>query len=76
MSRAYCQCCHRETSHKIVLQRCAGQNQSMVQRFFHSIVMILHGDHYVKMEAQSICRECNTPASTQKRVSIPGARTI
>lgn len=69
MPRAYCQRCHRETSHKVVLQRCIAEDHSLVQRFFHSLAMLLHGDHYVKMEEQSICRECNTP-SPHKRIAM------
>ncbi len=74
MSRAYCQCCQRVTSHKVVLQRCVGEDHSLVQRFFHSIAMLLHGDHYVKMEERMICRECNTPAAA-KAVALTDAHT-
>ncbi|EGU33244.1 hypothetical protein VII00023_14077 [Vibrio ichthyoenteri ATCC 700023] len=59
MPQMYCECCHKNTPHKVVMERCEAQHCSLFQSFASFFVTVLQGDHYVKMEQQYYCRSCN-----------------
>ncbi|MGD8110953.1 hypothetical protein ACQEXU_10645 [Vibrio sp. TRT 21S02] len=59
MPKAYCQCCQKQTAHKVVMKRCQDEHSSVfknIQCFFSTLIQ---GDHYVKMERTYFCRSCN-----------------
>lgn len=68
MPQIYCQCCHKNTAHKVVMERCDNQHGSLLRSFASFFVTVLQGDHYVKMEQQYYCRCCNHHST---RLSAP-----
>ncbi|WP_428772591.1 hypothetical protein [Vibrio sp.] len=62
MPKAYCPCCRRTTAHKVVMKRHAAQRDSLLSGMQNLFNALLHGDHYMKMEKQCFCRECNSRA--------------
>lgn len=65
MSEAYCRCCRKITPHKMVMRRC--QEPSVLTW----LVVLLRGEHYVKMEQQAFCRVCNTRTEPLKTKTMP-----
>ncbi|MCG3728746.1 hypothetical protein [Vibrio cincinnatiensis] len=63
MPEAYCSCCHKITPHKVVMRRCQTSTCSGWQSFQQFMSLLMHGEHYYKMEKQGICRLCNQPSS-------------
>lgn len=63
MPEAYCNCCRKVTPHKVVMKRCQTASCSCWQSLFQVMSLVIHGEHYHKMEKQGICRVCNQPSS-------------
>ncbi|MCK6264333.1 hypothetical protein KP803_13715 [Vibrio sp. ZSDE26] len=61
MSKIYCNCCRKPTHHKVVMKRCQPEKQeSVLQNVQTLFSSLFQGDHYVKMEKQGFCRDCNS----------------
>ncbi|WGV98484.1 hypothetical protein QF117_00505 [Vibrio sp. YMD68] len=76
MSKVYCHCCRKPTHHKVVMKRCQTEKPEST---LHSLQMLFsslfQGEHYVKMEKQGFCRDCNS-RSTLTETSFSNIRVI
>ncbi|MEZ8825470.1 hypothetical protein AB4259_14950 [Vibrio amylolyticus] len=76
MSKVYCHCCRKPTHHKVVMKRCQTEKQpSAIQSIQALFTSLFQGDHYVKMEKQGFCRDCNS-RSTLTETNFSDIRVI
>lgn len=75
MPKAYCNCCHKQTPHKVVMKRCQTEPCSTWQGVQKFLSLVFQGEAYYKMEKQGFCRVCNHQ-STLNQTDFSRVRVI